>query len=368
MRAALAAFLAVAIASMAVAPARAEIRIAIAGPMTGSLALLGAQMRAGAEAAVQIINAGGGLLGEVVTLEIANDNCSEDRATAIANQLAGAGVVLVVGHLCSAPSIAASRVYATENIIQIAPGSPDPRFTEERPGPGVFRLYGREDDQGPVAAAYLSSQPIDAVIAVVDDRSPYGRNITGEVIEALDAAGRPPDLTDFYSVADPDFAALVARLAGAAVDLVFIGGAAEDIAEFKAEMARQGLGALVMGGDTLADQSFVELAGALADGTLFTFPPDPRTNDTAAEAILAIETGGGAADGFALYAFAAVEIWAEAVLQVGTVDYAIVAGAIANEVYDTALGPVAFDAIGDMIQPVWVVYQWRDGAIERFGP
>jgi branched-chain amino acid transport system substrate-binding protein len=48
----------------------AEIVIATAGPMTGQYASFGEQMKAGAEQAVEDINAAGGVNGEQLRLEV----------------------------------------------------------------------------------------------------------------------------------------------------------------------------------------------------------------------------------------------------------------------------------------------------------
>ena len=56
-------------------PAFADIIIATAGPMTGQYASFGAQMKAGAEQAVEDINAAGGVNGEMLKLEIGDDAC-----------------------------------------------------------------------------------------------------------------------------------------------------------------------------------------------------------------------------------------------------------------------------------------------------
>ena len=356
------------IAVISAGGAEAEIRIAVAGPMTGSLALLGAQLRAGAEAAVRMINEVGGVLGQQIVLEIADDTCSEDRADAVANQLAGAGVVFVAGHLCSAPSIAAAAVYAAEGIVQIAPGAPDPRFTEERPGPGIFRIFGREDEQGQVAAQFLAAQPADARIAIIDDRSPFGRRLTDTAIEQLAVQGRQPDHIDFYSVANPSFDTLVTRLIDANIEIIYVAGGAKDVATLRLEMARSNYRPLLLGGDTLADEVFLELAGDEANGTLFTFQPDPRLNAEAVPAIIAINAAGDEADGFTLYAFAAIELWAAAVEQAGIVDFAAITEAIATGTFGTVLGTIGFNEIGDANRPGWVIYQWRDGTIEYYNP
>src|SRR5215510_5144811 len=110
------------LASPATAVAQ-EISIAIAGPVTGSEAVSGRQMTDGAELAVADINAAGGLLGKRLKFTVNDDACDPKQARSVAEKLAGAKVPFVVGHFCSAASIAASEVYADSNILQISPAS-----------------------------------------------------------------------------------------------------------------------------------------------------------------------------------------------------------------------------------------------------
>ena len=124
----------------AAAPAAADISIAVAGPMTGQYASFGEQMKAGAEQAVADINATGGVNGEMLKLVVGDDACDPKQAVAVANQFAGSGVKFVAGHFCSGSSIPASAVYADEGIIEISPASTNPTYTDERPGPGIFRV------------------------------------------------------------------------------------------------------------------------------------------------------------------------------------------------------------------------------------
>ncbi len=353
---------------LAATSAQAQIRIAVAGPMTGTLSILGAEMQDGAAAAVRLINDAGGLLGQQIELQTADDACAADRATDVANQLVGAGVTFVVGHLCSVAAIAAAEVYAANGIIDIAPGAPDPRFTDDRPGNGVFRLFGREDEQGPTIATFLVAQPADSKIAVIDDSSAYGGRLADAVVEAMGNAGRAPDIVTAYSIANPDFPGLIARLVEAGIDVVFVAGTARDTAALRLEMANQDYHPLLMGGDTLASADYAAAAGAEADGTLFTYQPDPAANPAAAPAVLAITADDGNADGFALYAFAAIEVWAAAVADARTTDYEAVAAAIAGGTFETALGTISFNANGDVGLPSWVIYRWNGGTYEVFTP
>lgn len=350
------------------AGANAQIRVAVAGPMTGSLATLGQQLRDGAAAAIANFNAAGGLFGQELVLEIVDDSCSQDRAGAIANQLAGAGVLLVVGHLCSAASIAAAEVYAAEGIIQIAPGAPDPRFTDLRPGNGVFRIFGREDDQGRTVAAFLSEMPDEVSIAILDDLSVYGGRLADSVVEAMTEAGRPPALVESYSGAAPDFAALVDRLVAADIGAVFVGGAASSVADLRLEMDRREFRPILVGGDSLASPDYLNAAGNAADGTLLSAATDPRLNPESQAATDAILANGGRPGMFGLYAFAAVEVWVAAATQAGTTEFADVVESIAIGLFDTAIGEVSFSPNGDLIMPGWAIYQWQDGAFTVYTP
>lgn len=349
-------------------PASAQIRIGIAGPMTDTLGPIGREQRTAVEAAVEAINAAGGVLGEQIIVQVADDTserapCSSDeRARDVANQLAGAGVVFVVGHLCSAASIAAAAVYAAEDIVQIAPGAPDPRFTDNRAGPGTFRLFGRADAQATTAAALIATRSAGAPVAVVDDQTEYGRNLGGAVREALDNAAVTLAFNESYLPSSVDLPDLVRRIGLSGAGLVYFAGGAAEAARLRLEMTSQGSTAILFAGDALADPAFTAVAGDAADGTLFTYPPAPRLSPAAADVGAAMRAAGTEPAGFALFAYAAVEIWAAAVAEAGTTNLAPVARAIAAGTFQTVLGPVTFNADGEADIVGWVVHEWQGGA------
>jgi branched-chain amino acid transport system substrate-binding protein len=164
--------LAVALAAWsAPGPARGQqgdIVIASVGPMTGQYASFGEQLRRGATMAVEDINAKGGVLGRKLRLEVGDDACDPKQAVAVANQVASKRVRLVAGHFCSGSSIPASNVYAEENILQISPASTNPAFTE-RGLKNVFRVCGRDDQQGGVAGNFLADRFRGKAIAIIHD-------------------------------------------------------------------------------------------------------------------------------------------------------------------------------------------------------
>ena len=101
-------------------------------------------------------------------------------------------MVLVDGHYCSSSSIPASAVYAENNVLEISPASTNPRFTDDAAAKGwinVFRICGRDDQQGKVAGAYLAAHFKGKPIAIIDDKSTYGHGLADETRKALNAAG-----------------------------------------------------------------------------------------------------------------------------------------------------------------------------------
>src|SRR5258708_28187421 len=216
---------AAALALAAPAAMAQDIVIATIGPMTGSNASFGEQMRRGAEMAVKDINAKGGVLGRKLRLEIGDDACDPKQAVAVANQLASRGVVFVAGHYCSGSSIPASEVYADEGILQISPASTNPLLTERGTKfKNVFRVCGRDDQQGAVGADYLIDPFHGKNLAVVDDKSQYGKGRADFARKRFAEKGVKIALNESVNDKDTDFSALISKMEQAGVEVIYFGG------------------------------------------------------------------------------------------------------------------------------------------------
>src|SRR5919201_616213 len=127
-----------------------DLKVAVAGPMTGGESAFGRQMKNGAEMAVADLNAGGGVLGKKLALNVEDDACDPKQARSVAEKVAGAGIPFVTGHYCSSSSIPASEAYADGNVLQITPASTNPLFIQRKLW-NVARICGRDDQQGLIA-------------------------------------------------------------------------------------------------------------------------------------------------------------------------------------------------------------------------
>ncbi|HVZ13717.1 MAG TPA: branched-chain amino acid ABC transporter substrate-binding protein [Bauldia sp.] len=347
--------------------AGADIVIGVAGPMAGELAPLGAEMRDGAAQAAADINAAGGVLGQQVTVETVDDGCTAKKADAVANQLAGKGALLVVGHLCLQASMAGAAVYAAEHIIEISPGTTFPKFTDERAGPGIFRIAGRDDAEGAFAGTAIATRFPGARIALLDDGTGYGKALTDGAAAALTAAGKDIAMRNAYTPGQKDYASIAGQLAASSIDVVYFGGSDPDVGTIVAGMHDQGMHATVVAGDALHDDDYGRLAGDAAEGTMVSFPADHRKDPSAANVVAGFTARGEDPAGFVLPAYAAVQVWAAAVASARSTDFDKVAAAIQGGTFQTVIGTVSFDARGDITNPAYDWYVWHDGGFAAPG-
>jgi len=342
-----------------------EINIALVGPVTGQYATFMLQLKNGAEMAVADINAAGGVLGKKIDLEVGDDACDPKQAVAVANQMVGNNKALVVGHFCSGSSIPAAQVYAQNNVIEISPGSTNPAYTDDRAGPNIYRVCGRDDRQGGVAGKYLAKHFANKNIAIIQDKTAYGNGLADEVKKTLNAAGKQEVLYEAYTAGEKDYSALVSKLKKANVDVVFLGGYHTEAGLIVRQMRDQGMNTILMGGDGLITQEYWSITGPAGEGTLMTFSPDPRKNPAAAEVVARFKEKGIEPEGYMLYTYAAVQAWKQAVEKAGTIDAPAVVKALNENEFDTVIGKFRFDKKGDPNLPPYAVYRWSNGTYEE---
>lgn len=336
------------------------ITIGVAGPISGSEAVFGEQFVHGAQRAVADINAKGGVLGKKLNLVIGDDACDPKQAVSVANDMASKGVVFVAGHYCSGTSIPASDVYNESGIVEISPASTSPDYTD-RGLPNVFRVCGRDDAQGPTAAAYVAAHFAGKRIAVVDDKSTYGKGLADEFKKALNAKGVTEVLHESISAGEKDYSPLVSKLKQAQADVLYFGGYKTEGGLITRQMREQGLNTILVGGDALVTDEFWSITGPAGEGTLMTFGPDPRLDPKNADLVAAFRADKYEPEAYTLYTYAAIQAWAQAVEKAGSTDAVKVEAALKSNKFDTVLGQIGFNAKGDMDAPGYVFYVWKNG-------
>jgi branched-chain amino acid transport system substrate-binding protein len=340
-------------------PARAEIRIGVAGPMTGAQSWFGEQYLRATGLAVDELNAKGGVLGARVEIVIGDDFCDPEQAAAVAHKLVGDGVVFVAGHFCSHSSIAASKIYEEAEILQIAPGSASARLTEEG-GPNVFRVCGRDDRQGAMVGDYLAEHWGGRRIAILDDGTTWGAGVANGVRRRLKELGVPVALDEQFAPNEPEYSDLVAKMRATGIEVFFPGGLHRETGLIFRQARDRGYDLQLVSSSSSATGDFPMIAGPGLEGTLMAAATDTRNNLQAADVVAQFRAQHYEPLGYTLYAYAAVQVWAQAVEAAGSLDLDAVTEVMHGREFNTVLGRIGFNEKGDVtgFNP-WQWFIWQ---------
>lgn len=340
-----------------------KIRIAAAGPHTGPNAAFGEQMRRGAEAAADAINAAGGITvkgkKKLVEIVIADDACEPKQAINVAQKLISSKIDAVVGHFCSATSIPASAKYQDAGVAMITPASTNPTLTEKKRDV-VLRMCGRDDQQGQVIAAFILKNLKSKNIAVVHDKTTYGKGLADAARTSLKKSGGNVVFYEGITLGEKDFNALVTKMKSKKVDAVFFGGLHTEAGLLVKQMRELGSKAKFLSGDGIVSEQFVKAAGGNknVNGVYNTFGADPRKIPASKKVVDMFKKGGYEPEGYTLYSYASVQALAKAIAATGTTDGYKIAKWLRDNGADTVMGKKAWNSKGDLKVSDYVVYQW----------
>ncbi len=342
------------------------VTIGVAVPRSGAYVAVGEQVLRGIEAAARDANQRGGLDGRRIVLDVQDDACDSNTAVAVANHFVRQEVRLVVGHVCSNASIAASEVYAQNGTLMITAASVAARLTD-RGFPTIFRVCGRDDDQARLSAAVLAERFRDRKIALIQDTTPASRNLAAATKDNLNRIGINEALSVAFSPSDADDAALADRLKGAGIEVVYYGGDAVEMGRLVKIAAERGFKPQWFGTSAIATPDFAKIAGSASNGVLMTFYLDPSRQPAAAEVVKAFRAEGVDPTGSTIYGYAALQALVAAGNFAHTTDPKRLSATLHAERFDLVLGTVGFDAKGDVTAQGYVLYVWKDGAFTPAG-
>ena len=260
------------------AAARADILIGLAAPGSGREQGTGYAMRRAAEAAIGNLNAQGGVLGEMLALVVADDQCSDAGAAAAAQAFVQKRVALVIGHPCARSALAAAQVYGPAGMLFIAPATRHPALTEKRAGKTIFRLSGRDDQQASAAAAWLMLRPGTGPFAVVHDKTAYSRGLATGIAAALVAKAQAPPLDLPITAGQNDYGSVIAKLKDVRPRAVFFAGYPSEADIIVTALRAAGVTAAVLGSDSLATAEFTQQRAARDAGVQVLSRFDPSVD------------------------------------------------------------------------------------------
>ncbi|MGE0713009.1 MAG: ABC transporter substrate-binding protein [Planctomycetota bacterium] len=333
-----------------------KIKIAVAGPFSGSAAAFGDMIRKGATLKADELNAAGGINGKQIELVFEDDAGKTAEAATVSRKLAAdESIPIVIGHFNSNCSNTAKEEYNRKGVVSISPGSTNVNVCKGYEW--TFRNLYRDDYQGTFLADYAFKVLKAKKAAVFYENDDYGKGLMGAFTEEAKKLGLVClEPITFQRERTADFKPLVEKIKGEGADVIFVSGLYE-AAALITKVARGDLkmSVPILAGDGVMSPEYLKLAGEFADGTLVTTPflfeaakDDPKANAffTAFKQKFEVEP-----DTWAALTYDALGMAADAIKAVGPdrtkIKDHLKAITSADKAYMGVTGPTFFDAEGD---------------------
>ena len=347
--------------------AHAQVKLAVAGPVTGANAAFGAQLTQGVQQAVEDINKAGGILGQKIEVEIGDDVSDPKQGVSVANKFVGDGVKFVVGHFNSGVTMPASDVYAENGVLFITPSATNPKITDRKLW-DAFRTCGRDDQQGMVWAELARDKLKGKKIAVIHDKTTYGKGLADAALDNMHKFGVKEVLYEGVNTGEKDYSAIVSKIKDAGADYLMWGGLHTEGGLILRQMRDQGMNTIMISGDGITDCEFAAIGGPGVEGTLMTFGPEPRNNPNARRRLNSFKAKGFDPQGYTLYSYAAVQIMKQAAEKANSLDPKKVAEVMHSGMpFHTVIGDISYDKKGDRTTVDYVWYVWKKGPDGKIG-
>lgn len=355
------------------------LKIGISFPLSGSAAASAAPARDGALLAIKEANAAGTVKGytlEAVVLDHAVNGVHDPQQGAkdMTTLASDAAVMAVVGPFNSSVAKVQIPISNENGLLQCSPANTNPDLTKGDAGAQLraknpdkinyVRVATTDDIQGPAVAQFGIEELGLKKVAIIDSTDTYGKGIAdtfeaewktlgGEVVGR---EGAPKGTTDFLPI--------LTKFKDLAPDALFYGGVTADGAGLvRKQMPQAGIGDLpFLGGDGIQDQnggvqgSFINIAGAAADNSyssVAAIHDIPGAADFAAKytAEYKADPGAYSASGYACTQII-IKALADAASKGDVTREAVRAFVTSGATFDTVLGPVQFDEVGDTNQKI----------------
>jgi branched-chain amino acid transport system substrate-binding protein len=348
------------------AQAATPITIGYGGALLGDLAAYGKSGFYGLEYAVLKTNAAGGLTGRQIEIIQEDDGCDPALAATAATKLSGSGVKVVLGHTCSGATNSALSVYGS-NMLLVSPSATEVSLTESGRNPYFFRTIMRDDAQADLMVEFVQKRGFKKV-AILHDKGDYGKALADRAKAGFDAGlagGVQVALFEGVTSGQVSYDAVIAKLRSTGAEVLLWGGYYADASKLATQMRAKNVKTIIVGADGLNNEEYVKMAGEAAEGTFATGPADISKNSSPAIAAALADHQKRHSEEIGPYFFyaagAAEALFAAIEKAGGDSDLEAIKKNLQENTVETVMGPVRFDAKGDIIGAKAIMYEIKNG-------
>ncbi|MBW4022062.1 MAG: branched-chain amino acid ABC transporter substrate-binding protein [Proteobacteria bacterium] len=349
------------------ASAADTIKIGVPVPLSGPYAAAGTDILNAAKLAADDINASGGVLGKKIDIMAEDDGCDAQMGVQAAQKMIDGGVAVVAGGYCSGAGLPELIALHRAGVPFILDAQTNPKLTSMGFN-NVFRTIGRDDEQGPFAAKFMSGYLHAKKVAVINDNTVYSKGLADNTVSALKKDGVDVVYDDSVTPGQMDYSAVLSHVASLDPQVIDYTGYFAEAGLMAKEAAALHLKPQLMGGDATQDPTLIKTAGAAANGWICTTAPLPQFLTGAKQFVTDFTKKYGTAPGpYSPYEYDAIEIAAKAVKDAGSTDPSkVIASLHTIKDYKGLTGNITFNSAGDRTVAVYITVIVKDQAFAPY--
>jgi branched-chain amino acid transport system substrate-binding protein len=344
-----------------------DILIGVPAPLSGDYASAGTDVVHGAELAAKDINAKGGVIGRKLKIVSQDDACTAQTAAQAAQKLVAQKVVAVTGGYCSTAALPEVQAFHRVGVPYVMAGSTNPQLTEQGFAE-AFRTIGRDDEQGPFVAKFVTGFLHAKRIAIGNDNTTYSKGLADSTAAALKKAGAQVVFNNALTPGQSDYSSFLTKVGQSKPDLFYYSGYFAEFGLLIKQAKRLGLSFPLMGGDANNDTTLIKTAGKTAEGVYVDTAPLAQFLDSAKgyvdEYKQTYKTGPGP---YSTYAYDGVGVIAAAIKKAKSADAKKITSALHSlGTYKGITGEFSFDKKGDRKPVNYIIVRVENGEFTAY--
>ena len=357
----------VALSSALVTSVSAQEQIVIGGnfELSGGAAAYGSVMAKALELAVELRNAEGDVLdGYQLATTILDNKSDLTESSSVATRLTSDDkLVGIIGAATTGASQAEIPVITEAGVPAVLPAATGDGITLANDGSVLeylFRVCFADAYQGTAGASYAFNELGAKKVAILSDQATdYSQGLANAFKEQFEALGGEIVANESYQSGDSDFSATLTTLLTQDFYVLYIPGYYTEVGLIIKQAREFGLTQPIVGGDGLASDTLVELAGqANVNDVYYTAHFSPNSEEEDVQNFLKAykEKFDQEADSFAALSFDASNLLIDAIERAGSADRAAVTKAIAEtQDFDGVTGTFSIDDQHNPVKPVTMI-------------
>lgn len=321
------------------------IRIGGLAPLTGDAASYGVAVNNAIQMAVEDINANGGIDGKQIEYIYYDEKGDTTEATNAYNKLVQDDkVVAIIGDVTTKPTLAVAQTSQQDNIPIITATATAAEVTLT--GPNIFRACFTDPFQGELMASYASEKLGATKVAVLSDMADdYSSGIAEAFVAKAEELGMQVVADEKYQDGDVDFKSQLTNIKSQNPDVLFLPVYYEDLRLISAQAKEVGVTAQLCGADGWDSVLTDNFDSSVLDGGVFCSQYSTESTDERVQSFISAYKEKYEMDPnmFAVLAYDATNMMAQAISDAGSTDSQAIIDAMAALEYDGLTGHMTFD-------------------------